>query len=367
MASQHHSKVFLIGPGFIGWSILELLVKENYQVTVMVRRKEHGEQLKATGAANAVLGTLGDNDLISEQTTRHDIVIHTATADDLPSVTAVLDGIQKRAAKGLSTVYIHTSGTSLLDDGCCGGVKSSTVYFDADAASIDALPDSAPHRKIDLAIVRMRQQLGGRAKIAIMIPPLIYGYSNGRLSIQIPTLTRFALKHGYAGYVGDGAPVESNIHVRDLARAYVTLLHHLERSPSTAPAADPVGQQQQQQLLHAGDNNPYYFCETTGDREPSWREIAEQIGASLHAAGRIADPTPRTIDPALYGDLFGKEFTPPVVGLNSRSRAVRLRELGWVPVEKSWRESYVQDELPHLLEEQEDAEAFCGYQGVAAS
>lgn len=59
-----------------------------------------------------------------------------------------------------------------------------------------------------------------------MLPPLIYGYNpaHGRLSIQIPTLARFALKHGYAGHVGAGLSVESNVHVLDLARAYMVLL-----------------------------------------------------------------------------------------------------------------------------------------------
>jgi len=43
-----------------------------------------------------------------------------------------------------------------------------------------------------------------------MIPPLIYGFNpkHARLSIQIPTLTRWAIKHGYAAHVGEGLSVE---------------------------------------------------------------------------------------------------------------------------------------------------------------
>ncbi|KAI1853690.1 hypothetical protein JX266_001674 [Neoarthrinium moseri] len=343
-------KVFIIGPGFIGWNVLDLLVKEEYRVTGFVRNKEREAEIKASGAAEVVIGNLHDKELISQTTAEHDIVIHTATADDLPSVGAVLDGIQRRADKGLSTIYIHTSGTSLLDDGCHGSTKSSKIYYDNVRGDIEALSDDAPHREIDLAIVKKQKQLGDKAKIAIMIPPLIYGFNpnHKRLTIQIPTLTRFALKHGYAGYVGEGLAVESNIHVLDLARAYRMLLHHLEHTP--AP-----------KLL----DNPYYFCETTGDHEPTWREVAELIGASLHQAGKIADPKPRTIDPKLYGDLFGS-FTGAVIGLNSRSRAVRLRELGWKPVEKGWKESYVEDELPEILKEKGFA-GFSGYKGTAAS
>ncbi|CAJ2502949.1 Uu.00g103430.m01.CDS01 [Anthostomella pinea] len=347
-------KVFIIGPGFIGWNVLELLAKEGYAVTGYVRRKEHAEQIKASGASNVVLGDLNDKTLITHHAAAHDIVIHTATADHLPSAEAVLDAIQQRAERGLSTIYIHTSGTSVLDDGSKGSTKSSRVYHDNVKSEIDSVADSAPHREIDLAILKAQKALGARAKIAIMIPPLIYGFNpdHGRLTIQIPTLTRWALKHGFAGHVGQGLAVESNIHVLDLARAYVVLLHHLE----SVPADDPQVR-----------DNPYYFCETTGDAEPSWKDVASVIGESLHKAGLISDAAPRTIPPETYGDLFGADFTAAVIGLNSRSRAVRLRELGWRPVEKSWRDSYVGDELPVILKEEGDLEAFSGYQGTVAS
>ncbi len=209
------------------------------------------------------------------------------------------------------------------------------------------MPESAPHRQIDLAILRHQQDLGDQAKIAIMIPPLIYGWvpQHRRLSIQIPTLTKFALKHGFAGHVGKGLSVESQIHVVDLARAYVTLLHHME---SSSP----------QTFL----DNPYFFCENGHDT--SWKTVAEMIGSSLHKAGKISDPSPKTIPRDMYGDLFG-EYTSAVVGLNSRSRAVRLRELGWEPRERSMQDSYEMFELPEILKE--EGVEFHGYQGTAAS
>ncbi|KAI1404246.1 NAD(P)-binding protein [Hypoxylon fuscum] len=345
--------VFIVGPGFVGWNVLDLLAKEKYTVTGYVRRQEHANQIKASGAADAVLGDLDDKALITKHALSHDIVIHTATADHLPSAEAILEAIQQRAEKGLSTIYIHTSGTSVLDDGVSGEHKSDKVYHDNAVSEVDSVPDNAPHRTIDLAILKVKKQLSEKAKIAIMIPPLIYGFnpSHARLTIQIPTLTRYALKHGYAGHIGAGLAVESNIHVLDLARAYVVLLHHLESTPSDSP-----------DILE----NPYFFTETTGDNEPSWKDIASVIGAELHKAGLIADPNPRAIPPENYGDLFG-DATDCVIGLNSRSRAVRLRELGWKPVEKSWRESYVQDELPFLLKEEVDRKVFSGYQGIVAS
>ncbi|EME43616.1 hypothetical protein DOTSEDRAFT_72852 [Dothistroma septosporum NZE10] len=343
-------KVFIVGPGFIGWNVLDLLVAEDYSVTAFVRRKEHGEQVKKSGA-EVVYGDLNEKKAIAEQVVQHDITFHTATADHLPSVEAVLDGIKQRASSGKSTIFVHTSGTSLLTDfpKTKNNAKSSDIYHDTDRQEVDSLPDEAPHREIDLAIVQAQRDLGEQGKLAIMIPPLIYGFNanHGRLTIQIPTLTRFALKHGFAAHVGKGQGVESNIHVKDLARAYIVLLHHLETS---TPA----------KVLE----NPYYFCETTGDKEPSWREVAELIGEQLHKAGKISDPKPRELKEELWGDVFG-EFTGAVIGLNSRSRAVRLRELGWEPKEKDWRASYVEDELPEILKE--ETGSFAGYNGTVAS
>jgi len=339
-------KVLIVGPGFIGWNVLDHLVRENYIVTGLVRRAAHAQQIQFSGA-KAVVATLDDHVVIKTQTLEHDIVFHTATADHQPSAEAICAGIAERAKQGKSTIYIHTSGTSVLDDNAKGAFRGDKIFYDDKREDIDALPESAPHRKIDLSILKAQREIGDKAKIAIMIPPLIYGWNpqHKRLSIQIPTLTRFAIKHGFAGHVGKGLSVESQIHVVDLARAYVTLLHHME---SSSP----------QEFL----DNPYFFCENGHDT--SWKTVAEMIGAGLHKAGKLSDPTPQTIPEDLYGDLFGK-FTPAVCGLNSRSRAVRLRELGWQPTARSMQDTYEMFELSEILKE--EGTEFRGYQGAAAS
>lgn len=167
-------KVFIVGPGFIGWNIVDILIDQGYSVTGLVRRDEHAKGIEASGAV-AVKGQLDDRELITQQTTEHDIVFHTATADHVPSAVAIIDGIKQRAQKGLSTIYIHTSGTSVLDDGAHGSAKSDKIYTDAKRDDVDSVPDNAPHREIDLAIVKGQKELSAKAKIAIMIPPLIYG------------------------------------------------------------------------------------------------------------------------------------------------------------------------------------------------
>ena len=166
--------VFIVGPGFIGWNVLDLLISEGYKVTGFVRRKEHADQIKASGAS-VVMGDLNDRDAIADQAAQHDIILHTATADHLPSVEAILDGIRHRAQQGRMTVFIHTSGTSVLADGSMNAYKSDKIYHDNVRAEVDSVPDDAPHREIDLAIAKAQKELGDKAKLAIMIPPLIYG------------------------------------------------------------------------------------------------------------------------------------------------------------------------------------------------
>lgn len=66
--------VFIIGPGFIGWNVLELLVAEGYRVTGLVRRKEHAKSIESSGA-KAVLGDLHDRPLIARETAKADVCL----------------------------------------------------------------------------------------------------------------------------------------------------------------------------------------------------------------------------------------------------------------------------------------------------
>ncbi|KAI9641309.1 hypothetical protein NHQ30_010111 [Ciborinia camelliae] len=335
-------QVFLIGPGFIGGEILDILLQEGYQITVLARRQEAAEALESLGV-KTVMGSLDDSEIISKQASLSDIVIHAATADDLVSVEAVIDGINQRVQSGKTSIYIHTSGTSLLGDDSKGSFESQTIFEDDKPEAIDALSDDAPHRKIDLAIVNASRKFGSKAKLAIMFPPLIYGVNSRekRVSIQLPTMVRFAIKHGYAGHIGAGLSKWSQVHVRDLARAYVILLHAIENNQVDL-------------------QNPYFFCNNGEDL--SWGECAAEIGRILHQEGKIKSPEPRTIPPELYGDLFGP-YSSVVIGSNSKSRANRLRQLGWEPREKKTLAS-LRDEISIIMQEQG---VFSGYAGPVAS
>jgi nucleoside-diphosphate-sugar epimerase len=336
--------VFLLGPGFIGLEILSELLEDGYSVTTLVRRDEARASLEKLGS-KTIKGSLDDHDVIRDAAANNDITIHTATADHKPSAVAILDGIAERAKSGKSSIYIHTSGCSAITDKSEGEYVSDKIYEDDKPETVDSIAGDAPHRQIDLAILERRKQLGSKAKISIVLPPVIYGLGKeNRLSIQIPTMARFALKHGFAGFCGGGKAVWGQIHVSDLAKGYMHILHYMESSSG-------------EEVL----KNPYFFIEN-GD-EHSWERMATEIGTALHNAGRIKDPKPRQIPKELFGDLF-QEWSVPVIGQNARNRANRLRALGWKPQAKSTFDSFVEDELPILLAEKGE---WKGYGAAVAS
>ncbi|KAI5199746.1 NAD(P)-binding protein [Aureobasidium subglaciale] len=344
MPEKSAKKVFLIGPGYIGLEVLDRLLEKGYNVTTLVRRQKAADELKQKNV-KVVMGTIDDLDLITQQTAAHDIVIHTATADHLPSVQAVIKGIEQRAADDKHTFYIHTSGCSFLSDDSHGQYSSEKIYTDTNPTDLDARPDSSSHRRIDLAIVEARNKLGIKAKLFIMLPPLIYGASShGKLSIQVITMARFALKHKYAGYVGGGKGIWGLVHVKDLSYGYATILEWLENSPDTVSL-----------------ESPYFFCEN--GTEASWAECAGFIGKELRAAGKIEDATPREIPSEQYEDLFGK-YSDVVIASNARNRADRLKQLGWQPKHTDIHKAFRDEELPILLRESGD---FKGYAKAAAS
>jgi hypothetical protein len=95
----------------------------------------------------------------------------------------------------------------VLADDAKGQRPSDRIYHDTNAADIDTLHPEAPHRPIDLVILAASKELEGKAKITIILPPLIYGIATGpfnRLSIFTPLLIRSAIKRGYAPVIGAG-------------------------------------------------------------------------------------------------------------------------------------------------------------------
>ncbi|KAI9695128.1 MAG: hypothetical protein M1820_008896 [Bogoriella megaspora] len=328
--------VFLLGAGYIGQNVLDELPTTNHPVTTLVRRPEQATVLEQAGS-KTVLGTLSDLDLITTTTAQHDVTINTASCDDLPSVEAILAGIRQRTAAGKQSIYIHTSGTGVLEDGALGMYKTDKIYRDDVPADIEGLSPTSMHRHVDIPLVQAAREFGDKAKIVILLPPLVYGVNpkHNRHTFALLHLVRFGLTHGFAGYVGEGTNVWSVVHVQDLGRAYIPLLAWIEKA---APA----------EVLA----NPYFFAES--GEEVSMKEAAEHIGGALYDMGKLKSLKVQAFKEEDYQHVFG-DFTAKALGCNSRSRAIRLRELGWKIKEKDAKTTWREDEIPSIVKALESA------------
>jgi hypothetical protein len=65
-------KVSIVGPGFTGWNVLELLVREGNTGTELVPRDEHAKHVEKSGAS-ALKSDLDDHDLIVKHVPEHEV------------------------------------------------------------------------------------------------------------------------------------------------------------------------------------------------------------------------------------------------------------------------------------------------------
>jgi len=111
-------KAFIVGPGFVGREIIDLLRAEGkYAITTLVRREAAAAEFQKDGkfaefylgefwelisvlGLTTVMGDLDDFEKIKNLAKESDLVFHTATSDHIPSAQALLDGIKERAAEG---------------------------------------------------------------------------------------------------------------------------------------------------------------------------------------------------------------------------------------------------------------------------
>ncbi|EKM78697.1 hypothetical protein AGABI1DRAFT_41510, partial [Agaricus bisporus var. burnettii JB137-S8] len=281
--------------GYIGGSILERLLvhpdAHSFEITTLVRSQNKADKLKKLG-------------------------VTPADADDLEAAKAILRGLRRRhRATGIPSIFIHTSGTGLLSDNAAGLYATDKIWDDADADDLETLPDSAPHRDVDLAMINADNE--GYVRTYLVAPSTIYGLATGRLvkaeiannhSQQVPRLIRAALDRRRAGMVGKGVNIWPNVHIDDIGDLYIALFD--------AAIADP-------RTRHGREG--YYFGE---NGEHTLYEVGKHIGRVLVELGKsdIAEPTtftPKEIDKYFAGSTS--------LGSNSRCRGNRSRMIGWQP------------------------------------
>jgi len=323
------TSVLVIGTGFLGGSLLNVLKRNNnYEISATSRQDSHLEKLKELGY-KPVKASLDDRDLIVKLVSEHDVVINTASSDHPESVQSTLDGIQKRIDAGKKTVYLHTSGTGVLADNAGGMHTSETVIYDDKPDEIERLlNDGAIHRQVDINILNHAKkwaEKGDLAKIRLMVPPFMFGKGAGPfkdISVQVPSVIRAAKDVKYAPVHGEGKAVTAYIEVNDLAEGYALLLENVLKGTDPKPKS-------------SGDI--YYFA--SSDDQIPWREISARIGEILVSKDYISSAEPKslprekqlehglTMDKKAWSGTMDYQS----VGGNVRTQAVKLRSLGWKP------------------------------------
>jgi nucleoside-diphosphate-sugar epimerase len=196
--------IFLTGAtGFIGSAVLRQLRLQGRDVTALVRSPEKAAKIEALGAT-AIIGDITDTELLTEQATASDGVIHLASPGDASSrdvddalVTAVLTGLE-----GSGKRYVHTGGIWVW-----GSNPDITEDSPRNPPSLTAWRGEIENRVLGAQGV----------STTLIAPAVVFGHGSG-----IPALfTDVQGGDGAVRLVGDGSQHWTTVHVDDLAELYV--------------------------------------------------------------------------------------------------------------------------------------------------
>lgn len=238
--------------------------------------------------------------------------------------------------------------------------SKGTTYSDLEPDKIDQVPDSASHRDVDLVIrdhlANPQSEKEHNARVAIVMPPVIYGLGNGpfnKMSITVPALYKATVKQGTGVSVGEGKNICDGVHVKDLVNGFLYILEELEK---TSPGSG---------------GGPYWFAETERFELFS---LVQRVSTVLHSAGKSDGRVTKASenDHDLLISSFQDFFPPGLIdadaetkakaaaglwvafGSNASTSADRLRSLGWTPEpgRLSILASVEKEEIPELLKRQ---------------
>ncbi|KAF8199610.1 hypothetical protein BJ912DRAFT_844564, partial [Pholiota molesta] len=307
--------------GYIGGSVFLRLLDHpnfaNFRITTLVRSREKWNKLVKM-RVNAVRGSLSDLSLLESLASHSDVVLSVADANDLDAVQAILKGLRKHYTEtGNAAIFIHTSGMSAFADTNAEGFFTSIeIYDDLNPCQVNALPDTQPHRLVEIELVKADNE--GYVKTYIILPSMVYGLPSGRLVDQgiqncrataIPSLVRAALIRGRGGMIGPGMNYWPNVHIEDVADLYLYLFN--------AALMNPTGT--------AHGHEGFYFAE---NGEHTLYQVGKAICEAMITVGECSEPEPSTFtDEEIQQYFHGSSLW----GCHCRCRANRSRALGWNP------------------------------------
>ncbi len=262
------------GTGFIGSTVLDVLVEAGHDVRAAVRSDRAAADVAARGAVPLRID-LTDADAVARALADADAAIHAAAPDEGAAEldTAIVEGAIRAFADGRR--FLLTSGVWV---------------YGAAAGVVDDDPLDPP------ALVAWRvpieeRLLASSVDARIIVPGVVYGHDRG----IVPMVTDGArTADGAIPLVGDGRQHWTLIHVDDLARLYLAVLEH------DGPLERVIG----------------------SDGEPTTvRAIAEAVAGPAGVRPETADATRARL---------GAEFADALL-LDQSARGDFARWIGWEP------------------------------------
>ena len=223
-------RVFLTGAnGWLGSVVARELIDAGHSVVGLVRSKENGEALAATGVT-PLLGSLTDLDVLRQGAGDADGVIHTAFGLDFSKYEEL--GKEDREAietfgevfTGSDRPIVVTSGLGLLPAG-------ETFTEDARPAIIPDYPRASEQTAFALA---------ERGLQASVVRPARSVHGLGERHGFVPMLAGIAREKGVSAYVGDGQNPWPAVHRLDAARVFRLALERGARNEAFHAVAEGV-------------------------------------------------------------------------------------------------------------------------------
>jgi nucleoside-diphosphate-sugar epimerase len=287
-------RIFVTGAsGYIGGAVAARLQAAGHEVSGLTRSAETAKRLAARGI-RPVVGDLGDAPALAAAARAADAVLNTADADHPGAAEALV-----KALEGSGKTLIHTSGTSITADTAMG---ERGERIRDEATPFEPVPEKAARVAIDRVVLGAA---GRGVRAAVLCPSLIYGRSTGLHpeSIQLPLLVAAAKRRGAGVHIGKGANIWSNVHIEDVAEAYLLALDR----------------------ARAGG---FYFLE---NGEASFKAVAEAISRRLGFGGKTESWPPEDAIKALG---YSRAAFSLASNVRVRGKATRA-ELGWQPKHES--------------------------------
>ncbi|KAE8446009.1 hypothetical protein EG329_012648 [Mollisiaceae sp. DMI_Dod_QoI] len=283
-------RIFMTGAtGYIGGTITEYAIKEGYEVHGLSRTEEGDEKLKALGAV-PVRGDLTTLDILRQESSQADIVLHLAFLlqfndyEKVLSTDAAATDAMCEPLVGTGKPFVMTCGTALVAP---------------DPNHGETTEESPPPAKPLVERLRSEQHAltwvkKGIRVNSIRLAPFVYGRAgSGFLSIMM----QMALKNGESAYIEDGSICTSVAHVDDAAKLY---------------------------LLAAKSSKPGDVFNCTTSTTTSFKQIAEAIGDVFKLPVRSVTREEAT---KFWGPMLSIVFSLE----NRASSKKAMQQLGWKP------------------------------------